>query len=291
MKHAILILSSYGVDYLVENIKQYSEYQDIFDIFVHVDGKTYEDILSHSVSGFRQYVGKLTEMNNIKYVGHEYQAKRYSFELLLSEFHLFRRAIETDTYCMYHIVSESCYLYKDIYVFLDFFEKNPDINLIGLETLSENFFDEETGIKKVYKGPQWLSLSHKILSKIMNEKLFDRIYNDWNMGMIKKSTEIHGGAIDEIVLHTYLLNFIFDDEEKNNIHYHSRFILWGDYGERTNNGTPNTLSTDFLKKGIKMKEYELKNSFWCRKIDYKKPESKNFLKYLKINYGKIKIER
>lgn len=288
MKHAILILSSYGMDYLVENIKQYSEYQDIFDIFVHVDGKTYEDILSHSVSGFRQYVGKLTEMNNIKYVGHEYQAKRYSFELLLSEFHLFRRAIETDTYCMYHIVSESCYLYKDKDIFLDFFKENPDTNLIGLEMLSENIFDEKTGIKNVYKGPQWLSLSHKILSKIIKKHLFERICNDWENGLISKPDG--SGAIDEIVLHTYIVNFIIDDMEKET-HFHSRFILWGDYGEKTNNGSPNTLSTDFLKKGIEMSEYELKNSFWCRKIDYKNPESKNFLKYLKINYGKIKIER
>ena len=288
MKHAILILSSYGVDYLVENIKQYSEYQDIFDIFVHVDGKTYEDILSHSVSGFRQYVGKLTEMNNIKYVGHEYQAKRYSFELLLSEFHLFRRAIESDTYCMYHIVSESCYLYKDKDIFLDFFKENPDTNLIGLEILSENIFDKKTGIKNVYKGPQWMSLSHKTLSKIIKKHLFERICNDWENGLIGKPD--CSGAIDEIVLHTYITNFIIDDMEKET-HFHSRFILWGDYGERTNNGSPNTLSTDFLKKGIEMSEYELKNSFWCRKIDYKNPESKNFLKYLKINYGKIKIER
>jgi len=288
MKHAILILSSYGVDYLVENIKQYSEYQDIFDIFVHVDGKTYEDILSHSVSGFRQYVGKLTEMNNIKYVGHEYQAKRYSFELLLSEFHLFRRAIETDTYCMYHIVSESCYLYKDKDIFLDFFKENPDTNLIGLEMLSENIFDEKTGIKNVYKGPQWLSLSHKTLSKTIKKHLFERICDDWENGLIGKPNG--SGAIDEIVLHTYIVNFIIDDMEKET-HFHSRFILWGDYGERTNNGSPNTLSTDFLKKGIEMSEYELKNSFWCRKIDYKKPESKSFLKYLKMNYGKIKIER
>ena len=288
MKHAILILSSYGVDYLVENIKQYSEYQDIFDIFVHVDGKTYEDILSHSVSGFRQYVGKLTEMNNIKYVGHEYQAKKYSFELLLSEFHLFRRAIETDTYCIYHIVSESCYLYKDKDVFLDFFEKNPDINLIGLETLSGNIFDEETGIKNVYKGPQWLSLSHKTLSKAIKKHLFEKICDDWENGLIDKPDG--SGAIDEIVLHTYIMNFIIDDKGKET-YFQSRFILWGNYDERTNNGSPNTLSTDFLKKGIKMNEYELKNSFWCRKIDYKNPESKNFLKYLKINYGKIKIEK
>ena len=72
MKHAILILSSYGIDYLVANIKQYHDLQNVFDIFVHVDGKTFLDINEiRKEDGMTaiEYLSKATDMSNIKYVG------------------------------------------------------------------------------------------------------------------------------------------------------------------------------------------------------------------------------
>lgn len=293
MKHAILILSSYGIDYLAENIKQYSEYQDIFDIFVHVDGKTYLDIKEkRKEEGITavDYITKLTGMSNIKHIGHEYNSKRFSFELILSEIYLFRRAIEFGTYQAYHITSESCFFYKDIDIFLDFYKRNPDINLIGLENLGDrNIYNEKTGIKTPYKGPQWFSLSHKTLNRIIEAELFEKIYDDWKNGLIENPNRLWG-AFDELVLQTYIANLILSDINVENF-WQSRYILWGDVGYSLRIGSPNTLKMGILESNVKLNEWELTNSFWCRKIDYKKEDSVEFLNYLKKNYGNKKLDR
>ena len=293
MKHAILILSSYGIDYLIGNIKQYQDYENVFDIFVHVDGQTFleiNEIRKNDGLTAIEYLYRETGMRNIKYVGHEYRSKRYSFELILSEMHLFRRAIEIGTYQAYHVTSESCFLYKDIDVFLDFYDRNPDINLIGLQDLGDkNIYDESTGVKIPYKGPQWFSLSHKTLSRIIEARLFENILCDWENKLIAVPQRIWG-ALDEMVLQSYIANLIFSDKDSENF-WQARYVLWGDVGYSLRIGSPNTLVMEIFDSEIQLNEWELNNSFWCRKIDCKNESSLEFLDYLKKNYGKIKIER
>ncbi len=75
-------------------------------IFVHVDGKTQMEIFETQKNigiSAVQYLSNLTGMMNIRYVGHEFHSERYSFELILSEIHLFRRACETGKYTAYHL--------------------------------------------------------------------------------------------------------------------------------------------------------------------------------------------
>ena len=289
MKHAILILSSYGIDYLVNNIRQYAKYQDVFDIFIHVDGKTYSDIkiaYENKAINIVEYVSDWANMSNIKYVGHEYSGWRFSFELVLMEMHLFKRAIENGGYNTYHLTSDSCYLYKDIDVFLDFFGKNPDTNLIGLGMeFKKEIFDESLGLEKKYKSSQWLSLSHKTLSKIIETNLFDKIYQDWRNGLIDSPN--YEGAYDEVVLQTYIANHIFNNINEENF-WQARYVLWADASPI---GSPNTLDINLLERDIELDEWELNNAFWCRKIDYKNEKSMNFLNYLKKNYGNKKIEK
>ena len=43
MKHAILLLSSYGIDYLNHFLKQFNN-DNRFDIYINIDGKTKKDL-------------------------------------------------------------------------------------------------------------------------------------------------------------------------------------------------------------------------------------------------------
>ena len=293
MKHAILILSSYGIDYLVANIKQYSKYQDIFDIFVHIDGQTlldFNEMRKEQDTNFLEYLSEVAGVENIKYVGHEYQSKRYSFDLIFSEIHLFRRAYEYGKYQSYHLTSESCFFYRDIDIFLDFYKRNPDINLIGLKEIENtNIFDEKININSVRMGPQWFSLSYNTLKRCIESGLFEKLFEEANKGLINYPGSV--GALDEIVPQTYIANFILTDIDKENW-FHSRFIVWGDVGlPRYKFGSPNTLIMEMIENGVELNEWELNNSFWCRKIDYKKKESMEFLEYIKKNYGNKKIDK
>ena len=101
MKHAILVLSSYGTEYLNNFLIQFKN-DDRFDIFVHYDRKTKKDIKNK----------KEVLKANIKYLANKYKSKRFSAEMVKAMILLLSNANKVYDYDYYHFFSESCYLVK-----------------------------------------------------------------------------------------------------------------------------------------------------------------------------------
>jgi len=292
MKHALLLISSYGIDPLKRCLMQYFKYQDVFDIYIHVDGKTLDElnkfkitVTDNSDDGI-EYIQHITQLSNIKYVKHKHSCARFSFGLLLAEFHLFRKAFETSEYISYHVVSESCFFYKDINAFVDYFDTHKDYDFIDYfqHQISRAFNNHPLmSDKKYFKSSQWISLSQKTLNRIIEEDLFTRIYQDKISDFI---TYPCNGAYDEIVLQTYIINEIYTPEDLQKPEYKpkvSRIISW-----YNNNDRPNTMTYDFFSKNKwTFNHKHLYSGFFVRKIDVYNKNSLELVEYFNEKYGKF----
>ena len=113
MKHAILLLSSYGISYMNNVLSQFNN-DERFNIFIHIDGKTKIDI----------DINKTITKSNIKYIKHLFKSKRYSTEMVDTMFELLSIANKTDNYDYFHFFSDTCYLIKTLDDFYQFFIQN-----------------------------------------------------------------------------------------------------------------------------------------------------------------------
>ena len=85
MKHAILLLSSYGIDYMNAFLSQFNN-DKRFDIYIHIDGKTKSDIENNET---------ITK-SNIIYIKHLFKSKRKSTEMVDAMFELLNIANKKD---------------------------------------------------------------------------------------------------------------------------------------------------------------------------------------------------
>jgi hypothetical protein len=127
MKHAILLLSSYGINYLNNVLSQFNN-DKRFDIYIHIDDKTKIDIDNNK---------KLTK-SRIKYIKHLSNSKKYSFEMVDVMLKLLIIANKKDNYDYFHYFSDSCYLIKTLDEFYQFFITNNNKSYVDY-FLSEYF--------------------------------------------------------------------------------------------------------------------------------------------------------
>ena len=113
MKHAILLLSSYGINYMNNFLSQFNN-DKRFDIYIHIDGQSKIDIENDN---------KITK-SNIKYIKHLFKSEKYSYEMVDAMSELLIKANKTDNYDYFHYFSESCYLIKTLDDFYQFFIRN-----------------------------------------------------------------------------------------------------------------------------------------------------------------------
>ena len=71
MKHAILLISSYGINYMNNVLSQFNN-DKRFDIYIHIDGQSKIDIENN----------KTITKSNIKYIKHLYKSKKNSIEMV-----------------------------------------------------------------------------------------------------------------------------------------------------------------------------------------------------------------
>lgn len=261
MKHAILLLSSYGADYLNKNIEQFNNDPDI-DIYIHIDDKSYNE------------KDQIILSENIKYCEHLYNCPRFSFELCDVMFSLLEISYQTNKYDYYHFFSDHCFIHTTIDNFKYFFE---NCNSYSYMCYWEHHFwirpwKYEAMLLK-YKGSQWNSFHKNIVYNIIKNK--DK-FNEYVNNFKNETIQIVEAACDEMILQNLILIDIFhEDFDEINKHIKNdnlRKIMWalgrGDY---------------YLKS--KIHEYDIKdirnNSLIIRKIDYKNEDSWQFLKFLK----------
>ena len=95
MKHAILLLSSYGINYLNNFLSQFNN-DKRFEIYIHLDGRSKTDIENN----------KTITKSNIKYIKHLYNSKRYSIHMVDAMLKLLIEA-NTNNDCDYYSVDVS----------------------------------------------------------------------------------------------------------------------------------------------------------------------------------------
>jgi len=267
MKHSILLLSSYGIDYLNNFLSQFN-IDKRFDIYIHYDKETKADIDK----------GKQIINSNIKYFNYKYKSPRFSLGMVKAMFELLSQAYKRGAYDYYHFFSESCYLVKPIEQFYKFFLINKGNSYVQYGLSKYFSYKNKTNI--LYKGSQWMTLHNSLVKEIIKRKpLFTKYIEE-----IQKTTnyKIRNGAYDEFIFQ----HIIASDICQNNpdsfkkykvINKNLRFIRWRNCKKEY---CPNFLNITNVSE--KESDYIKKNFFIIRKINFK---DKNAIKLInKLKY-------
>ena len=249
MKHAILLLSSYGIEYLNNFLVQFNN-DKRYDIYIHLDGKTKSDIDKK----------KTIIDSNIKYCQHKYKAERFSIEMVDAMYELLSIAYKSDNYDYYHFFSESCYLVKSLDKFYDFFVENNLNSYVSHYKNQDFLYKNKSHI--LYKGSQWMSLHKNIVRKLLVHK---DLYNKYKEEIKNGTIIITHGAIDEFIIQNMIIHDICNETPKkyNIINDDLRFVRWS----CNNDYCPNYLNIDNIS------EYEInkikEKYLIIRKINFK----------------------
>ena len=255
MKHAILVLSSYGLDYLNNFLYQFkNDYR--FDIYIHISGKSLIDFEN----------GETIINSNIKILNYIHNSKRFSIEMVDVMYDILSIANSKFNYDFYHFFSESCYLVKSLDYIYNYFFINKLNSYIEYNLHNKFLYNNLPNL--LYKGSQWMSLNHKIVKKLLNRKdLFIKYKKEIKKGIIK----IRYGAPDEFIFqHIIIKNICEDTPKKCNIKNNNlRFIRW--LNCKNNEYCPNFLNVSNVSE--EEINYIRKNCFVIRKINYKNPKA------------------
>ena len=183
MKHAILLLSSYGINYMNNVLSQFNN-DKRFDIYIHIDGQSKIDIENN----------KTITKSNIKYIKHLYKSKKKSIEMVDIMFNLLSIASKTDNYAYFHYFSDSCYLITTLDEFYQFFIQNNNKTYINYN-LEKNFLYKNSRYT-LYKGSQWMSLHINIVHKLLDNII---LFNKYKEAIRNRTIRLITGAPDELI--------------------------------------------------------------------------------------------
>ena len=261
MKHAILLLSSYGISYMNNFLSQFNN-DERFDIYIHLDGKTKIDIENN----------KTVTRAKIKYIKHLFKSKRYSNEMVDCMLELLIIANKTDNYDYFHYFSDTCYLIKTLDEFYQFFIENNNKSYMIYYLAKYFLYKNQSFI--LYKGSQWMSLHSNIVHKILDNR---NLFYKYKEALKNNTIKIVFGAPDEFIIQHIIVNDICKGrpQEYNIINNNLRFIRW-----RCNRvNCPNYLEIDNVSED-EIKNIS-KNYLVIRKIDYKKYKAIDLVNRLK----------
>ena len=250
MKHAILLLSSYGINYMNNVLSQFNN-DKRFDIFIHIDRKSKIDIENN----------KTITKSRIKYINHLYKSKRFSITMVDIMLELLNIANKTDKYDYFHYFSDSCYLIKTLDEFYQFFIKNNNKSFMNYFLTNHFLYKNQAFI--LYKGSQWMSLHSNLVHKLLdNINLIHKYKKAIKNNIIKKLR----GAFDELIIQNIIIKDICKrkPQEYNIINNNLRFIRWRKCKEIY---CPNYLDIDNVSEK-EIKNIKKNNYLAIRKINY-----------------------
>ena len=263
MMHAILLLSSYGINYMNNFLSQFNN-DKRFEIYIHIDGRSKRDIENN----------KTITKSNIKYIKHLYRSKRFSIQMVDTMLQLLIIAGKKNDYDYFHFFSDSCYLATTLEEFYQFFEQNNNKTYIDYH-LDKYFFYKNKSFT-LYKGSQWMSLHRNIVHKIL-ESL--NIINNYKEAIMNKTIRMIEGAADELIFIHTIINDICKRKPKefNIINNSLRFTRFKNCGAIH---CPNYLDEfNVSKEEIKLIK---KNKYLViRKINYKNYKAIDLVNILK----------
>jgi len=262
MKHAILLLSSYGISYMNNVLSQFSN-DERFDIYIHIDGKTKIDIENN----------KTITRAKIKYIKHLFRAKRYSTEMVDTMLELLSISNKTDNYDYFHYFSDTCYLIKTLDEFYQFFIKNNNKSYMNYHLAQYFLYKNKPLI--LYKGSQWLSLHSNIVIKLLDNV---NLFHKYKEALKNNTIKILFGAPDEFIIQHIIVNDICKGkpQEYKVINNNLRFIRW----KCKRVYCPNYLHIDNVSKE-EIKNIIKNNYLIIRKINYKNYKAIDLINRLK----------
>lgn len=265
VKHAILLLSSYGINYMNNVLSQFNN-DERFDIFIHIDGKSKIDLENN----------KTITKSRIKYIKHLYKSKRFSIRMVYIMLELINIANKTDKYDYFHYFRDSCYLIKTLDEFYQFFIQNNNKSFMNYFLTNHFLYKNKSFI--LYKGSQWMSLHSNIVHKLLeNINLIHKYKEAINNNIIK----ILRGAFDELIIQNIIINDICKGkpQDYNIINNNLRFIRW----RCKNEYCPNYLDIDNVSEK-EIKYIKNNNYLTIRKIDYINYKAIDLVNRLKGEY-------
>jgi len=264
MKHAILLLSSYGINYMNNFLAQFNNDRR-FDIYIHIDGQSKIDVQNN----------KTITKSNIKYIKHSFKSKRFSIKMVDTMFELLIRANKTDNYDYFHFFSDSCYLIKTLNEFYEFFMQNSNKSYMNYNL--EKYFLYKNHSYILYKGSQWMSLHNNIVQLLINNI---NLFLKYKEEIKNKTIIIKSGAPDELIIQNIIVHNICKRNPRNYniINNNLRFIRWKTCKKVH---CPNFLDIDNISEE-EIKNIR-KNYLVIRKINYKNDKAIDLINILKGN--------
>ena len=262
MKHAILLLSSYGVDYLNNFLHQFNN-DSRYDIYIHLEGKSLID--------FKK--GETILKSNIKYCNFIHKSKRFSMAMVDAMYDIMSIANSKYNYDFYHFFSESCYLVKSLDYIYNYFEKNKLYSYVEHFLDNYNLYNNQSNV--LYKGSQWMSINSNIVNKLLKRKdLYKKYKKEIEKGIIK----IIDGAPDEFILqHIIIKDICKGTPQKCNVKYNNlRFVRWRNCNKEY---CPNFLDVSNVSE--EEINYISKKFLIIRKINYKNPKAIELINKIK----------
>ena len=263
MKHAILLLSSYGISYMNNVLSQFNN-DERFDIFIHIDGKTKIDIENN----------KTVTRAKIKYIKHLFKSKRFSKEMVDCMLELLIIANKTDNYDYFHYFSDSCYLIKTLDEFYQFFIENNKKSYMNYGLAKYFLYKNQAFL--LYKGSQWMSLHRNIVYKILDNR---NLFHKYKKALKNKTIKLLSGAPDELIIQHIIVNDICKGRPQKYrvINNNLRFIRRRRC-KRVH--CPNYLEIDNVSED-EIKKISKNNYLIIRKIDYKNYKAIDLVNRLK----------
>jgi len=252
MKHAIIILSSYGYEYLENCIKQFENDNDI-DLYIHIDSETYNTIDNFNQNNY-----------NIKYIGHLYDCPRFSTNLAKIMFDMLKIANNNYNYDYYHFFSDHCYLAKPLQYFKQFFVNNDKTYLMYWN--NDECARYVNSDKKIYLGSQWSSLYKTVVNEILK---YESNVNNYINDFCNSEIVIEHGAFDEMLLTQLIIYDLCNEDEELinkyniincNLRYHKFY---------ENDSHPMVVKEENIFDVLKNND----NILIIRKINFKNPSS------------------
>lgn len=282
MTHAFLILSSYGIDYLIKVLEQFPEKDNLY-FYIHLNGNSFSQLNDYT------YNEICNAHSNIRYCGHHVNSERFTFDACHAINFLFETAFNDEVYIdYYHLISESCYIIVPFNKFEKFFENAEHKSFIWCYKQDiDNYYAIINNVKQpIYYGYDWFSLHNDLLSILFNE--YGQCIYKYQHAFMQNNIKYYG-SLPENIFATIICHDIFkDDESEMNKHIvfdSLRYQNYYDYNKLGNHARTLTLS-EFTNENNEFnydKDKIINNTLILRKIDYKNPDSIALVNYLKHN--------
>ena len=198
MKQVFLITAYNDFEWLKKTLCVYSEY---VDCFVHIDKKSTVP---------KEFINWANQKKGV-YIFKKYKINWGSYQHISAILYLIRKAIQTDNYDYFHILSGNSFITRPMREVLEFFENSPETNFIQMDDL--DVIDKDGTIDPWFIYYHFLSIYNK-KTKLGNniDYYFVKIQN--RLGIRRKTRYKYHGLFYSHLTRSFI-DYALDYAKKN----------------------------------------------------------------------------